>query len=75
MSTCPRCKGHLTDSHRCPRSPGRVAFEMSLAAIAGGFAALLIVSLIDPHGQVTMDAVWLVIGALVGVGLDRVLRR
>jgi hypothetical protein len=48
---------------------------MSLAAIAGGFAALLIVSLIDPHGQVTMDAVWLVIGALVGVGLDRLLRR
>jgi hypothetical protein len=53
----------------------RVAFETILAAVAGGLGALLIMSLIDPRGQVAMDAVLLVIGALVGVGLDRWLRR
>jgi hypothetical protein len=75
MSTCPRCKGHLTDSHRCPRSPARIAFEMTLAALLGGLVALLIFSLIDPHGQLTMDAVWLAAGALVGVAVDRLRRR
>jgi len=74
MATCPRCKGHLTDNHRCPRSPTRMAFEMTLAAIAGGFTALLIFSLIDPRGQLAMDAVWLVGGGLAGIGLDRWLR-
>lgn len=74
MSTCPRCKGHLTDSHRCPRSPARVAFEVALAAIAGGFAGLLIFSIVDPNGKAMMDAVWLAGGALAGVGIDRFFR-
>jgi hypothetical protein len=75
MATCPRCKGHLTDNHRCPRSPARKTFETILAALAGGFGALLFISLIDPHGQLTLDAVLLVGGALAGVGLDRWFRR
>jgi formate/nitrite transporter FocA (FNT family) len=74
MSTCPRCKGHLTDNHRCPRSPARKVFETILAATAGGLGALLLVSVFDPQGQVSMDAVFLVGGALFGVGLDRWLR-
>jgi hypothetical protein len=74
MSTCPRCKGHLTDNHRCPRSPARKAFETILAAVAGGLGALLLISVIDPQTQVAMDTVFLIAGALAGVGLDRWLR-
>src|SRR6185436_7317715 len=28
MATCPRCKGHLTDTHRCPKSRVMVALEI-----------------------------------------------
>ncbi len=71
MATCPRCKGHLTENHRCPRSPARKVFEGSLAALGGAFAALLIMSLVDPQGQFPFEGVLLVGGALAGVGLDR----
>jgi hypothetical protein len=74
MATCPRCKGHLTENHVCPRSSKRMVFEVILAATAGALGALLITSLIDPHGQMAMDAVFLIGGALVGVGLDRWIR-
>lgn len=74
MATCPRCKGHLTENHRCPRSPARRVFEMILAAVAGGLFGLLLFSLLDPQAQWTMDGVVLVGGALVGLGLDRLLR-
>jgi hypothetical protein len=75
VATCPRCKGHLTEDHRCPRSPGRRAIEIGLAATAGGLLALLIVAIVDPRGQLAIDAVLLVGGALAGVGLDRLLRK
>jgi hypothetical protein len=71
MATCPRCKGHLTENHRCPRSPARKAFEMSLAALGGGLVMLVIMSLVDPRGQSSMDGLLLVAGALAGVGMDR----
>ncbi len=51
-----------------------MVFEVILAATAGALGALLIASLIDPHGQMAMDAVFLIVGALVGVGLDRWIR-
>ncbi len=70
MATCPRCKGHLTEDHRCPRSRARIIYEVIFAAIAGIFGALLIVSLIDPHGAMALDAVFLILGALAGVGLN-----
>jgi hypothetical protein len=75
MATCPLCKGHLTENHRCPRTRARVAVETALAALAGGLITLLLVSLADPHGLIAMDGVALVGGALLGVGLDRVFRR
>jgi hypothetical protein len=74
MATCPRCKGHLTDTHRCPRSRARVAAELTLAALAGAVIALLLFSIIDPQGRMMSDAVWLLGGALAGVGIDRMIR-
>ena len=74
MATCPHCKGHLTDSHRCPRSPAKVAIELTLAALAGGFLGLVVASLIDPGGHLLLDALWVFGGAIVGAGVDKVLR-
>jgi hypothetical protein len=74
MATCPRCRGHLTEDHRCPRSPARKALEVSIAALGGGLGALLVMSLIDPHGQIGFDGVVLLGGALAGVIIDRWVR-
>jgi hypothetical protein len=74
MATCPRCKGHLTEDHLCPRGATRSTLGTALAAVGGGLIALLIFSLLDPKGELTMDGVVIVGGALVGVGLDRWLR-
>jgi hypothetical protein len=75
MATCPRCKGHLTDTHRCPRRTSLVAVEIIACAIGGGLAALLLLAVFDPRGQVTdLDSVTFVIGALVAVGINRALR-
>lgn len=76
MSTCPRCKGHLTDSHRCPRHPALVAAEVVLTGIAGGFAGLLLVAVFDPLGQITdLDTISAAGGALAAIGINRALRR
>lgn len=75
MATCPRCRGHLTDTHRCPRRRTVVAAEIALAALAGAVVALLVVALVDPHGQMThIDTVAVTVGVFAGVGLDRLLR-
>ena len=75
MATCPRCKGHLTDGHRCPRRPAVVAIEILASALGGGFLALLILAAFDPHGQATdMDTISFIGGALVAVGINRALR-
>ena len=50
-----------------------VAFEIALAALAGGFAGLLIAVVFDPHGR--MDAVFLVGGAAIGAAIGRALLR
>lgn len=47
---------------------------MSLAAVAGALAMLVIMSIADPHGQVSFDGVLLVAGGLAGVGVDKWLR-
>jgi hypothetical protein len=64
----------LTEHHRCPRSRGRIIFETALAAIAGGLFTMLLLSIIDPHGQFALDGVLVIGGALAGMGLDRLLR-
>jgi hypothetical protein len=75
MSTCPRCKGHLTDSHRCPRRPLIVAVEIALWALAGGFAGIFLVAFFDPHNQISdLDLIAAMVGALAAVGLNRLLR-
>lgn len=75
MATCPRCKGHLTDSHRCPRRPVVVAAEIAGWAIAGGLAGLLLVALVDPDGRIAdLDSFSALAGALVAVGINRALR-
>lgn len=75
MATCPRCKGHLTEHHRCPKRPSLVALELTFSAIAGGIGALLLLAAFDPRGQLTdLDTVTFTVGAVVGVGIDRFLR-
>ena len=75
MATCPRCHGHLTDNHRCPRRRTRAAAEITLAALAGGLGALLAVSLVDPGGELTyIGPTAVTIGVFGGIGLDRLLR-
>jgi hypothetical protein len=74
MATCPRCKGHLTDAHVCPRRPVAAATEILASALAGGIIGLLLVVLLDPRGEPRNDILSVVFGALIGVGIDRVLR-
>jgi hypothetical protein len=73
MATCPRCRGHLTDSHRCPPRHSLVALEIIGVALVGGLAGLLLVAFVDPHGS-DMDSLSIVAGALVAVGINRWLR-
>lgn len=75
MATCPRCKGHLTEHHRCPRRPFVIAAETILWAIGGALAGLLLITLFDPHEQMSdLDPVSAVAGALVAVGVQRLVR-
>ena len=76
MSTCPRCKGHLTEFHKCPRRRAIVAAEMIASALAGGFAGLLLVALFDRAGQITDGdySISVIAGALIAIGLHRALR-
>lgn len=75
MSTCPRCKGYLNDSHRCPRRPVLVAAEVIGSALLGGFAGLLLVAIFDPRGQMTdVDTISIAAGALLAIGINRALR-
>ena len=76
MATCPRCHGHLTDSHRCPRRPVMIAAEITLAAVAGAVVSILVLALIDPNGELThIHAAGITAGIFGGIGLDRLLRR
>jgi hypothetical protein len=74
MSTCPRCKGPLTDGHRCPGRTSFAALEIVAWAIAASLAGWLLLLIFDPNGQVADDAVTIVIGAAVGIGINRFVR-
>ena len=75
MATCPHCKGHLTDGHRCPRRRSLVALEIFASAVAGGLGAWLLLAAFDPRGQITdMDGVAIALGGLAAVGINRFIR-
>jgi hypothetical protein len=75
MATCPRCKGHLTDSHRCPRRYPLIALEIIGVGLLGGLAGLLLVASFDPRGRIAdMDSLSILGGALAAVGINRALR-
>ena len=75
MATCPRCKGHLTEGHRCPRRRSIVALEIAASAVAGGFLAWLLLAAFDPRGQIAdMDAIAVCLGAVSGVAINRFVR-
>jgi hypothetical protein len=53
-----------------------VLLEITTAAIVGGLGAWLLLAAFDPRGQITdMDATAIVIGMLVAVSINRLLRR
>jgi hypothetical protein len=76
MATCPHCKGHLTDHHRCPRRPAVVAAEIVVAGFFGGFGGLVLVALLDPRGHLTqVETIAIIAGAAAAIALARRLRR
>jgi len=75
MATCPRCKGHLTEGHRCPRSRYFVPLEIFASAVVGGLAGWLLLAAFDPRGQATdLDSVSVLFGAIAGIVINRMTR-
>ena len=74
MATCPRCKGHLTDSHRCPKSRAKTAMEIAAAGLIGGLFGVVLAGWLDPGGQARLDFVSLLAGSLAGIGIHRAIR-
>jgi hypothetical protein len=74
MATCPRCKGPLTDGHRCPRRYSLVALEIAACAVGGALAGWLLLFVFDPRTQLSDDGITLVLGAAAGVGINRLIR-
>ena len=74
MATCPHCKGHLTDSHRCPRRPAVIATEIAVVGLAGGFAGLLTSVALNPGGLSATDAIAIATGAGIAIGVERFVR-
>lgn len=66
----------MTDSHKCPRRPAIVGGEITAVALAGALAGFLLVAILDTHEQITNVDLILVVaaGALIGVGIRRVMR-
>lgn len=75
MATCPRCKGPLTEGHRCPPRRRFVALEIIAVALGGGIAGLLLLAAFDPRGQITdMDVITFLAGAAIAVAINRFVR-
>jgi hypothetical protein len=75
MATCPRCKGHLTEGHRCPHRRAYVIAEVLASGIVGGLIGWFILAVFDPHGMATdLDATAVIGGIVVGIGINRFLR-
>lgn len=75
MATCPNCKGHLTEGHRCPRRRLYVVAEIIASGIVGAVLSFIVLVAFDPFRQATdMESTALIAGFVVGVGLNRILR-
>jgi hypothetical protein len=72
MATCPNCKGHLTDGHRCPRRRVFVVAEIIACGIAGALAGLLLFALFTSRDD--MDVIGILGGAAVAIAINRALR-
>ena len=72
MATCPHCKGHLNEGHRCPRRRVFVVAEMIACGVVGAVAGLLLSALFTSRDEV--DAIGIVGGAVIAIGLNRILR-
>ena len=72
MATCPHCKGHLNEGHRCPRRPVFVVAEIIACGIAGGVAGLLLSALFTSRDDI--DTIGIIGGAVLGIGINRILR-
>lgn len=72
MATCPNCKGHLTDGHRCPRRRAYVVAEIIACGFAGGLAGLMLCAVVTTRDD--MDAMGILAGAVVAITIDRLLR-
>jgi hypothetical protein len=73
MATCPHCKGHLTDGHRCPRRRVFVVAEIIASGLAGGLAGLLLFARLFTSRD-DMDAVGILGGAAIAIWINRSLR-
>jgi hypothetical protein len=52
-----------------------VVAEIIACGVAGGLAGLLLLAAFDPHGQATdMDTTAIIVGGVVAIGIDRILR-
>jgi hypothetical protein len=72
MATCPRCKGHLTDHHRCPRRPIFAVAEIVGWGLFGGLAGWLIAVLFNPWYQMPdVETISAIAGVLIAVGINR----
>jgi hypothetical protein len=72
MATCPRCKGPLTEHHRCRARGWRLAFHRAQAGLVGAaLGAVISSTVIAPDA---FPALGLVIGGIVGLGVGEALR-
>jgi hypothetical protein len=75
MATCPKCGGHLTTSHRCPRSRFHNTFDLALAGLVGGITALVMAAIFDRNQVVTAyDGYFLAGGIAIGMLTQSLLR-
>ncbi len=43
--------------------------------LGGGLTGLLLLAVVDPTGQANLDGLTFLVGALIGVGINRFVRR
>lgn len=75
MATCPRCRGHLTDTHRCPKGRLRGALETGAVGLGGGLGGLIVLALLDAGGAARdLEGMAFVAGSLLALGAHAMVR-